>query len=338
MGGESLGNGYIGAWFGYYGDEAMRARQYIMHNAYVAYQGEYVGIKLGRYESDGLDWFSAWNQGGELYIQNDFLKLWGFYSDSRALVYSNWFWDYSRFGVAGSSVYASGLDMRHNGMELSVYTYGSPHRFVAPGVKLTWQQELTRNVSNKLIIIGLFPINERNPKGHNGEIIPLDTLFNQKIDTYTQTLFIREEVAFYEYCAGAMLYKNWGNANAWIGSYGDPLNGFDIWSGSAYDKSGALSDIIGRDALSILSYISGVHGDFSWQILGRYTQSPRSDEKSLALTLTQALYGDLSLRVKLEYFGDTTKAGYAIGNDVSKLSHHQNNDRSHAMAWLSQQF
>ncbi|WP_243410331.1 outer membrane family protein, partial [Helicobacter cinaedi] len=62
---------------------------------------------------------------------------------------------------------------------------------------------------------------------------------------------------FYKHFAGVMLYKNWGNANAWIGSYGDPFNGFDIWIGSAYDKGASLSDMIGRNAISTIGYIGG---------------------------------------------------------------------------------
>ena len=340
QGGQSLGNGYIGAWFGYKGDKAMEARQYILHNAFVGYEGEYFGFKAGRYESSGLDWFGAWNQGGELYVGNKYVKLWGFYSDSRAMVYSNWFWDYTRFSVAGKGVYAGGLDVGTDSIKLSLYTYGSQDRFVAPGVKFAWNEALGEHLSNEFVAIGLFPINEENPKGMSGgsALVGKDTLFGDKLDKYTQTLFIREQVNFYKHFAGVMLYKNWGNANAWIGSYGDPFNGFDIWIGSAYDKGASLSDMIGRNAITTIGYIGGDYGDFSWQILGRHTQSPRSDENALALTLNQRLYKELSMRVKIEYFSDVTKAGYSVGGEPPILSHNQTNDRSHIMTWLSQKF
>ena len=47
QGGEFLGNGYIGAWFGYKGDKAMEARQYILHNAFVGYDGSILALRLG---------------------------------------------------------------------------------------------------------------------------------------------------------------------------------------------------------------------------------------------------------------------------------------------------
>ncbi len=122
-----------------------------------------------------------------------------------------------------------------------------------------------------------------------------------------------------------------GNANAWIGSYGNPFSGFDIWIRWCNDKGASLSDMIGRNAMTTIGYIGGNYDDFSWQILGRYTKSPRSNENTLALTLSQKLYKDLSMRVKIEYFNDITKAGYSVSDISPILQYNQANDRSHIM-------
>lgn len=101
-------SGYIGFYQGYYGDSNQKNRNYILHNAFLEFNSEYVGFKLGRYEVENLDWFNAFNQGGEIYAKYGFVKAFAFYSDARAMAYSNWFWDYSKFHISGSSLVAGG--------------------------------------------------------------------------------------------------------------------------------------------------------------------------------------------------------------------------------------
>ncbi|TLD96612.1 hypothetical protein LS71_006025 [Helicobacter jaachi] len=345
QGGTSLGNGYVGAWWGYRGNEGLETRRYILHNASIGFENSLFSFKAGRYETQGLDWFNAWNEGIQVRINpingsSWHLAAWGFYSNARAMVYNNWFWDYTRFSLAGEALGAGGVDLTFNTestqTQFSAYGYYVPHRFSAPGVKL-WLKILTHQFE----AIGLFPRNALNPTWYDGTQITQDTILGNKFDRSTQTLFLKyqygddEQDNFY---AGAMFYKNWGNANAWIGTYGDPFGGIvDIWTGSAYDKGASLSDIVGRNATSGMLYVGGVNYDINWQLLGRLTTSPRSDEQSIALTLTKEIIKDLRFRIKIEYFNDTTKAGYAVGNSPV-LSQNQTNDRSHIMTWLLHTF
>ena len=64
---------------------------------------------------------------------------------------------------------------------------------MAPGVKFAWNEALGEHLSNEFVAIGLFPINKENPKGMSGgfALAGVDTLFGDKLDKYTQTLFIR---------------------------------------------------------------------------------------------------------------------------------------------------
>lgn len=347
QGGQSLGHNYIGAWFGYYGDKDMLpySRGYILHNAYVSYEGEHFGFKAGRYESDGLDWFGAWNQGAEAYVRFSGVKLWGFFSDARAMVYNNWFWDFTRFSIAGKQLFAGGLAYEKNGFGIEGYMYFVPSRVSAPGFKLRYDSNPNFNGNgfrSQTTFIALFPQNATNPHYNNGNPIESDTLFgiafNADTSRKTQTLFVKQQFDIDSHRFGAMIYKNFGNANAWIGSYGDPFGGLDIWTGSVYDTGRSLSDIVGRNALSGMGFVGGHYGGFDWEVLGRLTTSPRSDEQSLALILEQEIFENLSARLKLEYFNDTTKAGYSIGGDTPILTKNQRTDRSHAMVWLLHKF
>lgn len=345
QGGEALGVGYVGNYAGFYGDKSLTSRNYIIHNAYLAYESAHFGIQAGRYEVNDLDWFSEFNQGASLYFKFWDVKIWGFFSNARAMVSSSWFWDFTQFSVSSKNIGAGGIELNHNGLVLSAYTYAAPDRYTAPGFKIGFDSNPSfegKGFRSQTNLIGLFPINVKNPTARDGSAISKDILFGDEFSKdsseYTQTLFVKQRFDIEKYHFGAMIYKNWGNANAWIGSYGDPFGGPDIWTASAYDKGASLSDMIGRNALSGMLFVGGVHGGFAWDILGRLTTSPRSDEQSIALTLTQRIIEGLSVSIKLEYFSDTTKTGYTIGNDTIPLAKNNVSDRSHVMTWITHQF
>ena len=104
---------------------------------------------------------------------------------------------------------------------------------------------------------------------------------------------------------------------------------------SVYDIGPSLNDITSRNAFSVWLSGGGAHGNevgtFSWEILGRYTTAPRSDEASVALFLSQAFSNGFALGLKLEWFSDTTKAGYLSDSK-------RTDDRSHAFVTLDYNF
>lgn len=133
------------------------------------------------------------------------------------------------------------------------------------------------------------------------------------------------------------MYKNFGNANELIGRYGNPLGSVvDVWTASAYDIGFALSDMLGRNALTGYLRAGASYGDFSWSILGRLTDSPRSAEQSLALLVNYKVRDDISVGGKLEGLMDTTKAGYSL-NEHS-LTANRTDDRSHLFFYISHTF
>ncbi len=58
-----------------------------------------------------------------------------------------------------------------------------------------------------LLLLALFSINQENPNGIIGGALLecKDTLFGNKLEKHTQTLFVREQVNFYKHFAGVML-------------------------------------------------------------------------------------------------------------------------------------
>ena len=139
-------------------------------------------------------------------------------------------------------------------------------------------------------------------------------------------------------------YQNFGNANELIGRWGNPI-GIDIWTAGAYDIGNALNDIIGRNAVTGFGYLGANYGSFDWKFIGRGTNSPRSAEQSVALLLNYQIREDIAIGGKLEWFSDTTKAGYSPvvfgygkGEEPHKLDKKRTDDRSHAFFYIRHTF
>ncbi|PAF42548.1 outer membrane family protein [Helicobacter sp. 11S03491-1] len=327
-----LGTNYIGYWAGHSGQTLQSPKFYMIHNAYIHYEYKDIfGIKAGRYETTGLDWFSAFNQGVEFYAKYNGIKIWGIFSDARASAYNDWFWSYGRYYTEGKPLFAGGINYSKNGLSISPYLYYIPKSLQAPGFNIAYDTNPDfqgNGFRSKTTIIALFPI-YKNTNANSRDT----TVFSQLLGKNAQSIFIKQHFDINQYNFGIIFYKNFGNANGRIGIYGDPIT-YNIWTGSVYDSGPSLSNMIGKDALSGFLYFGSKIQNLKWKILGRLTDSPRSDEQSLALYLAYTFNPHLNAGIKLEYFRDTTHKGYEIGN-APALQKDNTSDRSHAMAHIT---
>lgn len=331
----NFGTQYIGYWAGHSGLDVSSPRFYMIHNAYVSYEYDDVfGIKLGRYETSGQDWFSAFNQGGEFYAKYADFKIWGMFSDARASAYNDWFWDYGRFYTQGKPLVSGGIEFSKWGLSISPYYYYVPNSLYAPGFNITYDSNPHFNKDgfrSKTTIVMLFPFYP------DTSIDSVDVIaFNEALGKNAQSLFLRQQFYYNNYNFGAILYKNFGNANGRIGVYGDPIT-YNIWTGSVYDFGPALSNMVGKDALSGFLYVGQEFTQFNWQLLARLTNSPRADEQSLALYLSYAFNEKIDAGLKLEYMQVNTHKGYQIGAALPLLVENFS-DRSHIMMHITRKF
>ncbi|PAF44255.1 outer membrane family protein [Helicobacter sp. 11S02596-1] len=330
-----LGSNYIGYYAGHSGQTLQSPRFAMIHNAYIHYDYHGIfGFKAGRYETQGYDWFSAFNQGIEAYAQYDNFKVWALYSDARASAYNDWFWDYGRYYTSGAPLFAGGVAYAKDGLSITPYIYYIPRNMNAPGFNITYDTSphfSHEGFRSKTTIVALFPMYEgTNPTSR-------DTIvFGELLGKNAQTLFIRQDFYINDYRFGAILYKNFGNANGKIGIYGDPIT-YNVWTGSVYDSGPSLSNMIGKDALSGFLYVGSEIFGINWQVLGRLTSSPRADEQSLALYLDYTFNKHIDAGIKIEYLRDVTHKGYHIGNGPI-LSSNNISDRSHAMVHITYSF
>ena len=348
--GSGLNSAYVGAWYGNgkVGGSGGGVRNYILHNAYLDFQSAYFNLKGGRYES-AMDYFSGYTQGfnADLHFKvaaNDELKIWWFSSWGRAFAYSQWFLDFYAPIIldkeTNKGIHSGGIDYVHNsittnngvkdGMSILFRPWAQFYAglFGAYGGKLDYQHYFGNGYGVGLTIQGYASVLD-NVKGADKTSGNLNAILKAYMFDYNLRLGV---------------YKNFGAANAYIGTYGNPL-GIDQWTASVYDIGPSLNDITSPDAFSVWLSGGGAHGNevgtFSWEILGRYTTAPRSDEASVALSLRQGFNNGFALGLKLEWFSDTTKAGYNPGASTPgsvNLQSKRTDDRSHAFVTLDYNF
>ncbi len=355
--GSGLNRNYVGAWQGNgkVGGSGGGERNYMLHNAFIDFQSTYFNLKGGRYESD-KDYHSGYTQGisADLHFNatpNDEIKFWWFSSWGRALADSQWFLDFYAVKLGAdegnTGIHSGGMDYKHDsivendGIKSGASVLFRPWTqfyaglFNASGGKLEYHQYFGNGYGIRLTAQGyalnLVGNKEVNDSSQNGE----------KVDRLSGNLNAILKVFMFDYNVRLGVYKNFGSAGYHIGTYGNPV-GIDQWTGSVYDSASggdassskenahALNNITARNALTAYLSGGGAHsfeiGTFKWEILGRYTSAPSSDEASVALLLRQIFNLGFTLGLKVEWLNDKNK--------IQKRT----DDRSHAFVMLDYNF
>lgn len=350
-----VGFNYIGYWEGWDGHinpTGNNTKGILVHNAYARFESKYINLTVGRYESS-MDYYSGYTQGFNLDFNlgygdtnanpDNLVRLWLFGSWGRAFAYSQWIYDYYlNNDITGT--YALGIDVSYggfskNGSDIEVgnsflvkpFVYYSKSFYTAPGIKL--QYKVKRDFGglafgSTTTFNSMFPMLDKSKLGKYR--------YGNLVQNGAFTLNLIQTFDFNNYNAGVAIYKNFGNANANIGTSGNP-SGIDFWTSTVYEIGQALSNFVSADALSPYIFGGGSYslasGDFNWSVLGRLTFAPRADEQSVALTLTHKFKNRVGVGLKLEYFSVTTKPGYAVGYNgplLASKTTSDTQDRSHA--------
>lgn len=359
-GAGSVMNEYIGMWEGFdlQGKSSVKRHYYVVNNAYLDYElklGAKSGfyLKGGRYESSA-EYMSGYTQGFEVGLNLGNLKLWWFSSYGRAFAYGQWLVDfYAPRGYVDSSgkfihngIHAFKATYSFLGLDIIPALYFSKGTYIAPIIEARYDSKRDfdgKGFRSQTTVHFMNPLHESRVVG--------EYRYGDLVGKEAQTLYIKQRFDINQYNFGLGLYKNFGNANAYIGTIGNPLS-LDLWTTTAYDLGRNISDMIGKDAITPFVFVGGKHFDnrFSWNLISRYSDSRRSEEASIAGSLSYALGGGLSVGVKLEWLRDTTKAGYRVGSNPKTKPEGENNlqeikstpkrtdDRSHSFIWVRYEF
>lgn len=330
-------------------------RHYVLYNAYLNYDYDGIfGIKGGRYESTA-DFHSGFTQGFEVYAKLSEVKLWWFSSYGRAFAYDEWLYDFyapKTYTEPSGKVVNLGIHVfkatwYHNGITIAPFIQFSPKTYTTPAIEVGYDTNPEfdgEGFRSQTTIYGLFSVWDKNVRsGYR---------YGSPTGVDGQTLLIKQRFDINNYNIGGGIYKNFKNANAHMGTYGNPV-GIDFWTASAYDIGASISDMMGKDAFTGFLYGGGYYmlghsknfgGKLNWGILGRLTTSDRSNEQSIAINADYQFSSpfQLAVGIKLEYFRDLTKYGYKVGisdptaEGVGDISHQPQDisDRSHMMAYV----
>lgn len=301
-------------------------------NAYLSYSYKNCfGFKGGRYSFAnpdaimGTDWWSGHNQGFEIFGGNDYFRIYGIYVHARSSSNLEWL---NHFEPRNKNVYRFGLfvfgldstiALGHNhSLFIRPYLYYQPGAYIDPGFKIvyTYTHDDLRFVTT---LLTLFAIHERQAYnrlsdqdwGYESLYDSANTYLGRTHGKGGITLFAREELYIKGYKAGIGIYKNFGNANDMIGSYGDPT-GLNTWVYTLYSTGPTWSDFFSSDALNAFILGGKKYQKWNYEIIGRYTYAPRSNENSLALLISYDFTKHINLYLRLEWAGTLNKPGYKL--------------------------
>ncbi|PAF42281.1 outer membrane family protein [Helicobacter sp. 11S03491-1] len=318
-------------------------------NAYLSYQSENFGFKVGRYDMEGLDWFSGHNEGIQMHAGNSDIKAWALYSYGRSSAGYEWLNHFTprnaelnRFGI-----FVFGVDAKFNAFFVQPYVYYQPGAYVAPGFKVIHDKSFGSKYRSKTTFMMLGAIHEKRtrdlpsyPGWGYGPIFDKQKATEYNPEGYIGrergdggvTLFVREEFYIKNHYVGGGFYKNFGNPNSLIGAYGNPLR-FNTWVYTLYDVGPTWSDFFGKDSTNLVVFGGSKYDKFSWNVTGRLTYSPRSNERSLALMLSYIFSKNINVDLRLEYMNDETKKGYSIFK--SYLTKNNYRDKSFVFMYIN---
>ncbi|PAF50236.1 hypothetical protein BKH43_04845 [Helicobacter sp. 13S00401-1] len=366
-----LNYNFIGYWGGYsntLNPDGIHTRNIVIHNAYVDFKSKYFDFKGGRFASDA-DYLSGHMQGIKTSVHSKFLgnneaRLWWVSSFGRAFADSQWLYDYyaptaiyQNYDVNGkryynlSGIHIGGLDLTLSNEDgsksllIRPFTQFMVNIATAVGGKVvgtyTWGDLKS---TTQLMGYGVYIQDKQWNLARGLERINGVRYYRgQKIDRYSYNISLMQTFNLHDYNFGLGLYKNFGYANAYVGTIGNKGLKFDFWTSSVYEIGQSLSDAVSRNAFNAYLWVGGTHnvhiGDFTWTLLGRYTTSTRSDEQSIYLDMYQSLK-NFGVGLRFEYFRDVTNQGYKVGS-YSKVADNfegRTDDRSSVFLYIDYKF
>ncbi|PAF50072.1 hypothetical protein BKH43_06150 [Helicobacter sp. 13S00401-1] len=383
--------GEIGIWPGFDGTGVAtgnNTRNFLIHNAYVAFTSKYFDFQGGRYESS-TDYLSGYTQGFDTNVHYNFgknqasqIKAWVQASWARAQAYSNGLNDYfsatggwQRFSptsrVARSRVlnpdgsgynllgyYQAGLDVLlssadgNNSIMFRPFTVFTPLDFTAVGGKIVGTYAWGDFTSNTTLEgYGVHIDDEEwNSAGEDENLELINgTRYNlgQAVKQNTYNLSLIQTFTYKNYDFGLGLYKNFGHANAFVGTIGNStINSIiDVYPSTIYEVGPSQSAILGSNAFTSYIWVGSDEdvgiGTFTWHLLGRYTNSTKSNENAIALELYQQ-FKTFGVGFTAQWLQVHTNQGFKVGQvsraDVADNFAARTDDRSHIYFYIDYKF
>ncbi|WP_163532473.1 outer membrane family protein [Helicobacter suis] len=315
------------------GKERSLAKTYIFSDAFIEYKyKDFFGIKGGRYTST-MPYRSGKTQGFEVFGEYKHTRLIWFSSFGRAIAGGGFLinWYAPRTSYSGNWSKNAQGGWTHHGYQLSYGThalrliynkhkllteffyYFSPKMFNAPGFSVIWDSDPNfsgKGFRSQSKLIAFFPLYEPwmvvNSSG-----APIYK-YDRPVSAHGQSLILSQRFEYNNFYLVGTFYKNFGNANAYVGNMGNPAG--VLMGGNSMYAGGWGSAIKGDSVTGYLAY-GGTHfkKKFTWKMQWQWTSAPVSYEGRYMLTLEYVFNQYIRAAIDLTYYGVHTNKGYQAG-------------------------
>lgn len=324
-------------------------RYYSLSLAYLGYQysesNTEAGVKVGRFDNKGLDWFSGRVEGLRTWFTRDNVTVQFDFINRRGIPDAQWFYDFYSVGKKSNNDYdryfvVTSVNVKLDDLEIKPQLWYHRNDHITPGLTTIYSHNIG-DVKAKASVYSLFVLSHKK----QGDQYRNDT--DKRLGTI---LIAQEDLSYKNVNFGTGLWKVWGNpdANSGIGRHGNKAK-IDVWTADAgtdtfpgYD--GTLTDVNSYNAFTAWLYGGQNLGKVTWEVIGRFTKSRSSDEQSIALNVGYEVNKQFSVSTKLEWLNDISKpferarssnaAVKALATTKGKIR----NDRSHAFVSLNYKF
>ncbi|WP_104686347.1 outer membrane family protein [Helicobacter felis] len=309
------------------------SRFYVISDAYLEYSyKDHFGIKGGLYRSKAA-YKSGQTAGFEAYAQFKHFQLWWFSSWARAfatgprlrdwyasrVVFSGGYHKNAQGGYTPSGhkvsygTHAIQLTYKKHHFLAEGFFYFSPKMFNAPGFKIGWDSDpnfsgkgFRSNTELSAFFPFYYPWMLINSKG--GAIYRYDN----PATANGQSLTIKQRFDINQFYILGIFYKNFRNANAYIGNTGNP-SGVELYSNSLW--AGYVGTALKANAVTGSFIYGGLHFNkkFMWRMMWQWSSAPVSYEGRVVLSLGYQFTANLKALIDLAYYGIHTNNGYQAG-------------------------
>ncbi|PAF52771.1 hypothetical protein BKH44_00890 [Helicobacter sp. 13S00477-4] len=355
---DGLAYKYMGYYSGHDGKEKatpMDTKDYYFSNFFIGYDNDFFSFKIGRFLFKNTDWLTGNQEGIETHLKTKHIDTWGVITHKKSSLGGKWLKDFKYINSSTMPTFAIGSKITYPKITFIPYIQTQPNLYLMTGFHSTYQDSFTLweiPIYSQTDIFGFYvhytpsakkristyddgntpvfgPINTPTLDGYKGRLV------GQGGESFLLKQIFRIPQKNLKHHFGFQIYKNFGNANEFIGGYGNPL-GLDLNDSTIYDRGTANNAIFATDAFNNIVFYGLKYQKLNINVVNRYTISPRSNEESLSLNMDYILKQKTSFGINLTYFDDTTKKGYQIYQTY--LNHNIREDRSYLSTYIKHSF
>ncbi|WP_172402581.1 outer membrane family protein [Helicobacter sp. 12S02634-8] len=349
---------YLGYYAGFWSQNkasALNTKNYYLSNLYIGYNNSFFSFKIGRFLFKNTDWLTGNQEGAEIHFKTEHTDTWGVMTHKKSSLGGKWLKDFKYINASKVPTFAAGIKLKYPHTTFIPYIQSQPNLYLMAGFRLEyinnfmlWATPITSETTLSSFYIHHTPKAQKRLSVYdNGNTPVFGSITLPSLEGYKGRLvgaggesFLLKQIfrissSALKHHFGFQIYENFGNANEFVGGYGNPL-GIDLNDSTIYDRGTANNAIFAANAFNNIVFYGFKYQKFNMNIVNRYTASKRSDEESLSLNMDYFFADKLSLGVNFTYFDDTTKKGYQVYHTY--LTHDIKEDRSYISTYIKHMF